>query len=119
MKSALESFNSVLGANLFEAAQAEEEPALVDPRKAVHADARERKRIAGNIAPLIIEFCRKRLEEENPLFTMTELEETISGQHAITPGSAGRILRDLKWIGRIQYEVKDRAKALYVLWSVS
>jgi hypothetical protein len=81
-------------------------------------DKGERRRVHGNIANVILSFCRERLKAGGS-FTMSELEEYVNKEHHITPGSGGRILRELKLIGRIQYNVKDRAQSTYCLWSVS
>jgi len=82
-------------------------------------DIKDRRRVGMNISTLILNFCKQRLVEGKICFVMTELEQFVNNQHRITPGSAGRILRELKRAGKIQYDVKDRSKALYSLWTVS
>ena len=52
-------------------------------------------------------------------FTMTELESHVNSQHTITPGSAGRILRELKRFGKVKYDLIDRYKSLYRVWQVA
>jgi hypothetical protein len=82
-------------------------------------DAGQRRRVEKNISTVVLEFCKQRLRDGNFHFIMTDLEQYVNKQHPITPGSAGRILRGLKRTGKIQYDVKDRSKALYSIWTVS
>jgi len=82
-------------------------------------DTKVRRRISGNISGVILSFCKERMLSDRHDFTMNELEEYVNRQHHITAGSAGRILRELKLIGRVQYDVKDRSRALYCSFSVS
>jgi hypothetical protein len=94
------------------------ETAVAENRPAVKQHI-EKGRVSANIAKIIIDFCKEKVHAQSAQFTMTELEEYVTKKHQITPGSAGRILRDLKLMGRIQYDVISRPDALYRLWSVA
>jgi DNA-binding PadR family transcriptional regulator len=90
-----------------------------ESRTEVKADARNRKRVSGNIAAIILEFLKERAKSPSSYFTMNELEDYVNERHYVTAGSAGRILRDLRLIGKVQCEMKDRSRSLYSVWSVS
>jgi hypothetical protein len=77
--------------------------------------------IVLNIRGEVVQFLRRVLtiaanEGKPPRFRMAELEEHIAKANLgkwNTPGSAGRILRDLRFLGLVDYEVIHRAKSEY------
>jgi hypothetical protein len=120
MMSALDRMNSVLAADV----HSETKDIDVGQQNLFHqAEAKkdlvQRQRVGGNISLVILEFLKERVKAQSCNFSMTELEEYVKQRHHITPGSAGRILRDLRLIGKIQCELLDRQKSLYAVYSVS
>ena len=73
------------------------------------------ERIAGGLAPLVVEFCRRHVD---CLFTGRDLTawlqvEARKRSIAMVPDSASRILRELRRRGRVQYQLLDRGQSLY------
>ena len=78
----------------------------------MNSDREERARVRSRIAPLIVLFCRP-----NSTFYMEELRRFVErgmgpGKY-IAPDSPGRILRELKRLGFLNYEVLNRRESLY------
>lgn len=74
-----------------------------------HAD--NLARVRDNIAEYVYTFCRLRIGR---VFTAAQLRDHVT--HfcpGIAPDSPGRILRDLRKSGRVQYELVSRAQSLY------
>lgn len=70
---------------------------------------RELARVSGRIADSVFRFC-----QDNPRFHLQELEDHVAAAHGhVTPGSAGRILRDLRRKGWVAYRVVSRSQSLY------
>jgi hypothetical protein len=73
-------------------------------------------RVSKAIAPHVLEFCRERLSSA-PNFHAYELNSFVNERCYGAPGSADRILRQLRHKGFVRYEVVDRAKSHYrVTW---
>jgi hypothetical protein len=69
------------------------------------------ERVSSRIAWAIIRFCR-----DHRRFHADELRSYVVAQTGIAaPGSADRILRDLRQRGIIDYEVLSRRESLYVV----
>jgi hypothetical protein len=77
------------------------------------------KKVTSKISLLILSFCNNNLRSQKGTFTMTELDNYVVENTKATPGSAGRVLRYLKSIGKVQYKIINRAKSLYSIWTVS
>lgn len=76
------------------------------------------KRVGQHINRVIINFCKERMKDHFGIFTLTDLEIFVSSQVKTTPGSAGRILRNLNKLGLVSYYCSDRAKSTYVVHQV-
>jgi hypothetical protein len=69
--------------------------------------ARVRERIAG----AVLRFCAGRDQ-----FHLQQLEDFVAAEVPhITPGSPGRILRDLRRRGKVAYRVVSRPQSLYAI----
>jgi hypothetical protein len=67
------------------------------------------QRVSDRIAGAVIRFCA-----EHQQFHLQQLEDFVAGQvEHVTPGSAGRILRDLRRRGQLDYRVLSRRESLY------
>jgi len=84
-------------------------------RKEETTQTAEINRVKKKIGDLILEFYHERILIGQCGFQMNELENYINTQTPITAGSAGRILRNLRQCGRIDYEVVKRSESLYKL----
>lgn len=67
-------------------------------------------RVSANIAPHICHFLESHLNQE---FHADDLRQYVSERTTIAPGSADRVLRDLRKRGVISYEVVSRSRSLY------
>lgn len=75
------------------------------------ADARERARVYGRIAPVIVAYARDHAGEA---FHAEDLRRhVIAHAPEIAPASADRILRLLRQEGRLDYVVVNRRASLY------
>ncbi len=70
-------------------------------------------RVSGNIARIVADFCRGRLDDGRAEFRMVDLTTFVNARSTIAPDSAGRILRDLRRQKVIDYTVVNRAQSLY------
>jgi hypothetical protein len=75
-------------------------------------------RVSNNIARLVTDFCRRRLEDRRAEFHMTDLTGYVNARSTIAPDSAGRILRELRRQKVIDYTVVNRAQSLYQVLGV-
>jgi hypothetical protein len=74
-------------------------------------DAEERARVYGRIAPLIMSFAEEAGDNE---FHVEELRRyVIARAPEVAPDSPGRILRELRLEGRLDYVVLNRRQSLY------
>lgn len=76
-------------------------------------------RVSGNIAGIVRDFCRERLDEGRAQFHMQDLTAYVNARSTIAPDSAGRVLRDLRRHKVIDYTVVNRAQSLYKVTGVS
>lgn len=86
-----------------------------DPYAAM-SQPRELERVSRKIELIVLQFCRER---DGSIFNMPELEAYVAARRPVTPGSAGRILRQLREKGYVEYNVVNRRKAAYRLYSVA
>jgi len=71
----------------------------------------ERARVYGKIAPLILEFSR---DQAGKVFHVEQLRKFVEGRATdIAPDSPGRVLRELRLEGRLDYVVINRRQSLY------
>jgi hypothetical protein len=74
-------------------------------------DGPERGRVYGKIAPLIMQFYR---DHSGQRFHVEQLRRYVeSTTPDIAPDSPGRILRELRLEGKLNYVVLDRRASLY------
>jgi hypothetical protein len=71
----------------------------------------ERRRVLSRIAPLIFDFKDATLDSTFHAETLRDY--VIDRDPAIAPDSPGRILRELRLMGRINYVVINRRQSLY------
>jgi hypothetical protein len=76
-------------------------------------------RVSNNIAGIVRDFCRERLDDERAEFHMVDLTIYVNARSTIAPDSAGRILRDLRKQKVIDYTVVSRSQSLYRVEGVS
>lgn len=71
------------------------------------------ERVASRIAPAVMEFCRGHQQ-----FHADELRAWVIAETGIAaPGSADRVLRDLRIRRQLEYIVLSRRESLYkVIW---
>lgn len=71
-------------------------------------------RVSDRIAEVVVEFCAERIETGRAEFHMDELREAVRLRVGpVAPDSPGRILRDLRWTGRVEYQVVSRKDSRY------
>ena len=73
----------------------------------------ELARVTGRTAGAILKFLRRRLANGFTEFHADDLRGSVASELATAPGSADRILRDLRKAGVVDYEVVSRSKSLY------
>ncbi len=79
----------------------------------------EKQRVAKDIAPAIIQFCKNRIASGQHQFRMQDLlayVRVMAGPAA--PDSPSRILRDLRDTGKLYYLVVNRRRSLYRIMQV-
>ena len=84
-------------------------------RTAREEQKRQLKRVKRRIGDIVLDFCHQHLGKQ---FRMIDLEMYVQQEKMTTPGSAGRILRELKREGVIDYIQLDRGNSLYYLKKV-
>lgn len=73
--------------------------------------------VACRIAQAILDYCNARTSRE---FHADDLRKYVTSKvGTCAPGSADRVLRDLRQKGAVQYEVINRAASLYRVRSVN
>ena len=70
------------------------------------------KRVEQSISEVVLAFCRERIFDT---FHMDDLLAYVKARVTIAPDSAGRILRELRANGRVDYDVVSRARSEYVI----
>lgn len=74
-------------------------------------------RVGESIAPLVLAFFTTK--QPGDLFTMNSLTDYVRARRSLgVVESAGRILRDLKRKGELNYELVSRAQSLYRVLAV-
>ena len=68
------------------------------------------KRVRSRIGEIVKEFCR---DNEGEDFTGSQLHQFVADRMQTAPGSADRILRDLRQRGEIMYSVISRGGSTY------
>ena len=83
------------------------------------SNAAHLERVSSRISRAIIEFCRERKASNRTQFHAEELRKHVDKKVGVTaPGSADRILRDLRSKHLLDYEIVSRRDSLYrVLWT--
>lgn len=81
-------------------------------------NAPELDRVGGRIAGTVLQFCRWRIIGAPHEFRMAELQGYVLQHTGVAPDSPGRILRDLRQRGLIDYRVVNRRASLYQLLGV-
>ncbi len=76
--------------------------------RSLSSDREERARVRSRIGSLIMEFCR-----ENYIFRMEDLTLYVQARMKVAPDSPGRILRELRRKGYLNYRVLSRRNSLY------
>jgi hypothetical protein len=72
-------------------------------------------RVSEKIAGAVLRFCATHHQ-----FHLQQLEDFVAAEVPnITPGSPGRILRDLRRKGKVGYRVLSRAESLYAIDEVA
>lgn len=75
-------------------------------------DRGERQRVFATIAPIIMNFCHEHVDGST--FHVDELREYVLDRVVqIAPDSPGRILRELRLVGQLNYVVLNRRQSLY------
>jgi hypothetical protein len=85
------------------------------------ADDREKQtkhkaRVKDAIAATVLKFVTHRFENEDTSqrgFRAHELSDFVARFHTVAPDSAGRIMRDLRTSGDLDYKVISRRKSMY------
>lgn len=67
-------------------------------------------RVSRRITALVTQFVNERIGQQ---FTADELRRFVAEQEPTAPGSADRILRDLRQRGVINYRVVSRSRSEY------
>ena len=67
-------------------------------------------RVRTRIHSVVTDFCREHVGNQ---FHMVDLTEYVRERAHIAPDSPGRILRDLRRTGILDYEVLNRRESLY------
>jgi hypothetical protein len=75
------------------------------------------ERVSKQIGDAILEFCRTRAA--NPRFHIDELRQFVAARVPIAPDSPGRILRQLRQRGDLDYTIVSRKDSLYELTRVA
>jgi len=77
------------------------------------------ERVSARIAVAIVQFCIEKLQSSDHTFYAEELRKFVVREIGFTaPGSADRVLRDLRQRGVIAYRVLDRRASLYEVIAV-
>jgi hypothetical protein len=84
------------------------DPNLFDLIDTQHAHL---ERVGDRIAGVVLQFCGV-----HDQFHLQQLEDFVAERiDHVTPGSAGRILRDLRRRGDVDYRVVSRRDSLYAI----
>jgi hypothetical protein len=89
--------------------------AVIAPRPT--EQAKELARVESKQGAFILSWCSLRWECGDPTFRLADLENAVQANVGGTPGSAGRVMRDLKAKGHLDYTV-ERSASRYTLTEV-
>lgn len=81
------------------------------PPQAAAVQQAEKERVCRSIAETVLTFLRERFVTQSKTFYSRELHDYVG--HGVAPGSADRILRQLRADGRCKYCVVLRSDSLY------
>jgi hypothetical protein len=70
-------------------------------------------RVTERIGALVLEFYQIRLSSGKIQFHMADLNRFVLSHTGIAPDSAGRILRDMRKHGQLDYTLISRKESLY------
>jgi hypothetical protein len=77
-------------------------------------------RVTLAIGPTVLAFAEARIESQRPTFYADDLRRFVATKHTVAPGSADRMLRRLRALGKLGYTLLDRTTSLYRLdWVAS
>lgn len=89
----------------------EPEPARPSvPPPSAHEQEQQLQRVTGRIGASVLRFCRSRI---GSTFTAADLAGHVVSECGGAPGSADRVMRDLRRKGLVDVELVDRAASLY------
>jgi len=74
-------------------------------------------RVESNQGAFILAWCALRVDCGHPTFRLCDLEDAVRANAGGTPGSASRVLRDLRSHGFLAYDV-ERGASRYTLTMV-
>lgn len=77
------------------------------------SQAKNLQRVDARIAHAVVAFWQQRVASTQQEFHMDDVTEYVRLQHQIAPDSAGRVMRDLRQRGKINYEVVSRRDSRY------
>jgi hypothetical protein len=77
----------------------------------VSAQQTQLKRVRSRIGECVLGFCRL---YEGRSFTASQLHQWVDDRMTAAPGSADRILRNLRQRGEVQYTILSRAGSVYL-----
>lgn len=89
------------------------QPTLFDEQQA------QLTRVTGAIGREILKFLRCRMANGFTQFHADDLRGAVASAMSTAPGSADRVLRDLRKSGLVSYTVVDRRASLYRILRVS
>ena len=81
------------------------------PPKPESTQDKELRRVTGRLAESILQFFDAHQVGEQ--FHAADLHQFVSDRIGAAPGSADRVMRQLRSAGQLNYEVVNRAKSLY------
>jgi hypothetical protein len=69
---------------------------------------RHLRRTRANVGPLVLLFCADvAARTQHRVFSLFQLEQHIMGCTSATPGTAGRVLRQLRAQGAVDYRARN------------
>ena len=90
---------------------------VVVPTPKASEQSKQLARVESKQGAFILSWCSLRWDCGSPTFHLADLENAVQANVGGTPGSAGRVMRDLKAKGHLDYTV-ERSASRYTLTSV-
>jgi hypothetical protein len=81
------------------------------------ANAPELQRVTGRIGLEVLAFCRS--QPNGSTFHMAALTRFVVEETGVAPASPDRVLRALRQLGHLDYEIVNRRQSLYRILRVS